>query len=422
MKTASFLSPVTRHLSRFPSDDELGDGLQLHVGSALVDRADLGVAPELLDGVVLDEAVAAVEFNRTRGDSFRDARRVELRHRGLLDEGESGVLHARGVVDQKARGLDVGRHLRELELDGLELVDRAPELRALRRVRERVFERAARESDHLRADADAPLVQSLDGDFISAAYFAEHVLLRHAAGIEDYLRGRGGADAELVLLLADREALKLFLDDEGRDASVARLRVRVGEDDEDTGLVAVRYPELLSVQLVVVAAVYGARRHREGVGAGACFRQGVSADGVRGEARKVLPFLLGVAPAYDGVIDESVLHIHQHADRRVDAREFLDADDCGEEGSARAAVLFRRLDAHQSEVEELLDEFGRHLRVLVHLLDAWAYLALGELAHRGAEHLLVLGVGGQRAGGHSFGCCFTHGLSLAGMKVDLITA
>src|SRR5436309_9999007 len=36
-------------------DNQLGDGLQLHVGRALVDRADLGVAPELLDGVVLDE-------------------------------------------------------------------------------------------------------------------------------------------------------------------------------------------------------------------------------------------------------------------------------------------------------------------------------------------------------------------------------
>src|SRR2546423_8944265 len=417
MKTASFLSPVTRHLSRFPSDDELGDGLQLHVGSALVDRADLGVAPELLDGVVLDEAVAAVEFNRTRGDSFRDARRVELRHRGLLDEGESGVLHARGVVDQKARGLDVGRHLRELELDGLELVDRAPELRALRRVRERVFERAARESDHLRADADAPLVESLDGDFISAAYFAEHVLLRHAAGVEDYLGRRGGADAELVLLLADRKALELFLDDEGRDAVASRLRVRVGEDYEESGLVAVRDPELLPGQLVVVATVYGARLHGEGVGAGAGLAQGVRADGVRGEAREVLLLLLGVAPAKECVVDERVLHVHKDADRWVNAREFLDADDGGEEGRARAAVLFRRLDAHQSEVEELLDYLRRHLRVLVHLLDAGAYLALRALAHRSAAHLLVLCVGGQRAARVNVRRCFTHGFGLAGMKL-----
>src|SRR5438270_318688 len=104
-----------------------------------------------------------------------------------------------------------------------------------------MLQRAARESDHLRADAYAPLVQSLDGDFISAAYFAEHVLLRHAAGVEDYLGRRGGAYAELVLLLADREAFETFLDDEGRDAAVARIRVRVGEDDKDAGLVAVRY-------------------------------------------------------------------------------------------------------------------------------------------------------------------------------------
>src|SRR5205085_4374256 len=134
------------------------------------------------------------------------------------------------------------------------------------------------------------------------------------------LGGRGSAYAELVLLLADREALETFLDDEGRDAAVARLRVRVGEDDEQPRLVAVRYPELLTGQLVVVAAIYGARLHGEGVGAGACFRKGICADGLRGEAREVLLLLLGVAPAYECVIDESVLHVHQYADRGFNAR------------------------------------------------------------------------------------------------------
>src|SRR5205085_277576 len=136
-------------------------------------------------------------------------------------------------------------------------------------------------------------------------------------------------------------------------------------------------------------------------------RQASRIISVVGEAREVLPFLLGVAPAYDGVIDERVLHVHQYADRWVNAREFFDADDCGEERSARTAVLFRSLDAHQSEVEELLDDFGRHLRVLVHLLDARAYLAFGELAHRGAEHLFVFGVGGQRAARVNVCRCFT---------------
>src|SRR5204862_3672881 len=126
------------------------------------------------------------------------------------------------------------------------------------------------------------------GNLVPAPLLAEDALFGDLAAVENYLRRRGGADAELVLLLADREALETFLDDEGRDAAVARLGVGVGEDDEQPCLVAVRDPELLARQLVVVAAVYGARTHGEGVGTRPGLGERVSADRFRGEARQVL--------------------------------------------------------------------------------------------------------------------------------------
>jgi hypothetical protein len=46
------------------SQHQLRDGRKLHVRRPLVDLADLGVAPVLLDGIVLSEAVATVDLNR----------------------------------------------------------------------------------------------------------------------------------------------------------------------------------------------------------------------------------------------------------------------------------------------------------------------------------------------------------------------
>ena len=68
------------------SHDLLGDRLQLQVGRAFVDLADLRVAVELLDRIVLHEAVAAEQVDRQRGDALGDLRREELADRGFGQE------------------------------------------------------------------------------------------------------------------------------------------------------------------------------------------------------------------------------------------------------------------------------------------------------------------------------------------------
>ena len=60
------------------TQDLLGNRLQLQVGRALVDLPDLGVAEQLLDRMLLDEAVAAEQVHRERRDAFGNFRRKIL--------------------------------------------------------------------------------------------------------------------------------------------------------------------------------------------------------------------------------------------------------------------------------------------------------------------------------------------------------
>ena len=177
----------------------------------------------------------------------------------------------------QARGFDLGGHLRDLELDALEFGDGFAELLALLRVLAGVFPGAAGQPDHLRADADAAFVQRLDGDLVSLADFAQHILLRHAAVFENQLAGGRGADAQLVFLLADGESGEIFLDHEGGDAFVSGRGIDGGEEDEDAGFLAVGDPELAAVENVVAALEFRAGLQRECVGAGAGFAERVGA-------------------------------------------------------------------------------------------------------------------------------------------------
>src|SRR3970282_2537236 len=118
----------------------------------------------------------------------------------------AGGARGGGVIDERPGGFEVRGGPRELELHTLELCHRLAELPPLFRVMDGVVERSLREADHLGADADAALVQGLDGDLVPLAYVAQHAIPRHEAILEDQLTRAAGADSELVLLPSDGEA------------------------------------------------------------------------------------------------------------------------------------------------------------------------------------------------------------------------
>ena len=72
-----------------------------------------------------------MHLQRPVDDTVRHLARVELRHRGLLAERPALVLQPRRLVDEVPRRLDLGRHVGEPELHGLEPGDRPAELLAL---------------------------------------------------------------------------------------------------------------------------------------------------------------------------------------------------------------------------------------------------------------------------------------------------
>jgi hypothetical protein len=118
----------------------------------------------------------------------------------------AGVFQGGGLEREQARRLDRRRHVGQHPLHHLVLADRHAERLALARVGYRAHVSAGRDADGLGGDADASTVQRGQRDLESLALGADTVRDRHPALVEDQLGGVGGADPELVLLLADGEA------------------------------------------------------------------------------------------------------------------------------------------------------------------------------------------------------------------------
>jgi hypothetical protein len=101
---------------------------------------------------------------------------------------------------------------------------------------------------------------------------------RHADAVEHELGRLGGADPELVLLLAHAEAGRVLLHDERRLAAVAEVAVDRRDDHVDVGDPAVGDEDLRAVEQPVVAVAPGGRAQRADVGAGAGLRDRVGAE------------------------------------------------------------------------------------------------------------------------------------------------
>ena len=88
----------------------------------------------------------------------------------------------------------------------------------------------------------------------------------NAAVFEDQFAGARCADAEFVFFLTDGETGKILFDDEGGNALVPSGGINGGEQNEDAGFLAVRDPELASVEDVVAALEFCLGGECKGVG------------------------------------------------------------------------------------------------------------------------------------------------------------
>ena len=130
----------------------------------------------------------------------------------------------RRAVDEEPRGVELGRHARELLLHELELGERLAELPALPRVRERLVERARRHAARRRADRGAQPVERREAEREPAPSSPRRCVGGHAAVLERDLAERMRRRQDLR---AARSASPGVVggNDEARDALAARGRV-----------------------------------------------------------------------------------------------------------------------------------------------------------------------------------------------------
>ena len=162
-------------------------------------------------------------------------------------------------------------HVGQFECNGLIVDDRAAELLALFRVVERELVRRSRNAERLGADgrstrlkgrhrglALGALALARPSDLlIELLLAAEETTPRNTTVLEHHFAGVAGANAHLLELLAEADALRAFGHDERRLAAAAEFRLDRGDDDVqvrdtavgDPGLGAVEDP--LVVRLVV---------------------------------------------------------------------------------------------------------------------------------------------------------------------------
>src|ERR687898_1469147 len=111
----------------------------LDLRGAFVDLEQLRVAHELLDRVLLDVAVAAEDLDCVGRDLHCHVGCEPLRERRLEGRALAVVEQPGGLPDEEARGLDLGRHVRDHEVDALVHRNRLTELHSRLRVLDRVL-------------------------------------------------------------------------------------------------------------------------------------------------------------------------------------------------------------------------------------------------------------------------------------------
>src|SRR6202158_3093174 len=146
------VTPPPAGLGNVFTHELAGDHGSEDVVGALADRHQRSIPVKPLDLVLGRVAVATVDAHRLQRGSDADLRRVELRHPGLEVRTPARVECGGRPPGEEARGLHLGRHVGELQLDGLELGDRPAECMPVARVRERAVQARLRYANRSAGD------------------------------------------------------------------------------------------------------------------------------------------------------------------------------------------------------------------------------------------------------------------------------
>ena len=264
------------------------------------------------------------------------------------------------------------------------------------------------------ADADrsagqhrALVVEPAHENVDAATDRAEHILCRHFAILEDELAGIRSAHSELVEFLRGRESPEALLDEKRGDAARARVRIRLGVDDERIGVGTVGDPHLVAIQNEHVAATLCTQLHRHYVRPRPRLAHRQRADVLAGNQLRQIPTPLLFGTVAEDLVDAEIrMRAVRETDRCRRARDLLHRDDVREIADCGAAVLVRNRDAEKSHVAHLPPQVRRKLVVAIDGGGARRDFLRGKLANRVAKHV-------DRFAMREIECRIAHGFPLS---------
>src|ERR1051326_7916767 len=239
------------------------------------------VAQHAFDRMIAQIAIAAVELQAAVDRLEAGVGREPFRHGGEPGRARLAVCdRERGTADHQSRGLELGRMIRDAELQRLEIREPLPELLALAHVFDGALEAELGAADRAGCDVEPPAIEPRHGDAEAVTLLADAVCDRNPAVLEEHHRSRLRFPAELLFLRAEREAARCFLNDEARNAVRAVLP---GADPADVKVrdAAPGDECLRAIEHAMVAVAHGAGPQARGIGAPARLGQAI--------ARKMLP-------------------------------------------------------------------------------------------------------------------------------------
>src|ERR1700687_3291956 len=195
----------------------------------LADGHHRRIPVEPLDIELRRVSVPAVYTHGLERSLDADLGGVELGHARLKVGPSAGVERRGGPPGEETRGLHLRRHVRQLQLDGLEVGDGSPERVTIPRVSDGFIETRLGDADGAACDVYPTELERRQRLLQSLAFFAaEHVLHRNQAVVQEDLRRLRALVAELAEIFADGEAGRSLLDHQHGHSLVSRLRRRVG--------------------------------------------------------------------------------------------------------------------------------------------------------------------------------------------------
>src|SRR5215211_1221064 len=217
-------------------EEGAGDDLAVYLAGALPYLVDLDLPPVAGHGASLHKALAAPDLGRLVCGPLGRLGGEDLGHARLPPEGTALILQPRSLEHHVARQFDLHRHVRKLELNGLELGDGTTELLPLFRPRLGFDEAGLRKPHGEGGDRVPPCIKRREELVETLPSLAQQVPFRHAAVLEVERVLVRGAPAQLLVGRASGVARGVLGDDDRGELGLSVLAgARPGDDRDAAG-------------------------------------------------------------------------------------------------------------------------------------------------------------------------------------------